>query len=185
MFDITDFVNNYYPKIRETGLFVEDDVETAIQRMEAFPADMLEDLHEEGRLMFLFVSLHIADAFDVDMEGLEYKDFLRKVQDISSGELVFEDAQQVVSKETYEKGTGIEEVSFKCNGREYSFIAEFNYDWFDGRFIHYLNTVLEKQGLEKRLIVFGEPNGYLFTYKKPEFIETFKSIFPTLEVELA
>ena len=110
---------------------------------------------------------------------------MKEIQDISSGELSFSDVNNNVSEEILEKGIGTSEVSFKCNGESFSYTAKVYYDWFDAKFMSFLNTVFEKKGIEKRLIVFGDPNGTFITYKKPEFVKKFKENFPMMKADIA
>lgn len=72
--------------------------------------------------------------------------------------------------ESSEKGEGTAEVSFKFNGEKYDYTAQVYYDWFDQKFISFLNEIFEKRGMAKRLIIFGDPNGAFFTYKTPEIL---------------
>lgn len=184
MIDIEAFVKKNYQKIKDLGLSVKTDESNVIKSMKRFPQDMLNDLGEEGIVSFLFSAIEFSDVFYTDFEGVEYADFLNECQRISGNELSFEDVTNNVSKDTIEKGTGTSEVSFKYNGKEYNYIAKFYYDWFDTGFIGYLNTVFEENGLNKRLIVFGDPNASLITYQNPDFCTRLKEAFPMLDARV-
>ena len=58
------------------------------------------------------------------------------------------------------------------------------YDWFDMNFIHYLNSDLEQLEIQKRFILFGDPNGCMLTYKNPDFTEKLKAMFPMFEADV-
>ena len=185
MIDVTAFVKKYYPLIKDLGLTVISEEDAVIESMKQVPQEILEDLGEEGSVSFLFFAVRFSDAFGTDFEGVEYEDFLNQVQSISGGELTFSDVKHDVSEETFEKGEGTGEVSFQCSGKTYHYTAVFYYDWFDTKFLSFLNQVFEELGMEKRLIVFGDMNGYLITYQKPEFCRIFKEKFPMLNADIA
>lgn len=86
--------------------------------------------------------------------------------------------------ESSEKGEETAEVSFKFNGEKYDYTAQVYYDWFDQKFISFLNEIFEKRGMAKRLIIFGDPNGAFFTYKTPDFCQRLKEEFPMLEADV-
>lgn len=184
MIDIEAFVKKNYQKIKDLGLSVKTDESNVIKSMKKFPPDMLNDLGEEGIVSFLFSAIEFSNVFYTDFEGVEYADFLKECQRISEDELIFEDATNNVSKDTLEKGTGTSEVSFICNGKEYNYTSKFYYDWFDTGFIRYLNTIFEENGLDKRLIVFGDSNASLITYQDPDFCNRLKEAFPMLEASI-
>ncbi|SFU92659.1 hypothetical protein [Butyrivibrio sp. M55] len=185
MIDLDLFVKNNFPKIKEVGLAAGADEASVVAALKKYPMDMLEDIGEEGIVTFMLFEVPFSDAFLTDFEGIGYEEFLNKIQDISAGELSFVDVKDNVSEDTLEKGIGTSEVSFKCNGESFSYTAKVYYDWFDVKFISFLNTVLEKKGIEKRLIVFGDPNGTFITYKKPGFVKKFKEVFPMLKADIA
>ena len=185
MIDIKAFVKENYPKIEELGLSVKTKENAVINSMKKYPQEMLNDLDEDEIISFLFAAIEFSDAFAADFEGIEYADFLKIFQRISNNELLFEDVVNHVAEETLQKGEGSSEVSFKCNGSTYNYTARYYYDWFDTKFLGYLNSILEKNGIEKRLILFGDPNATLITYQKPDFCQRLKVLFPMLDATIA
>ena len=185
MIDLDALVKNFFPKIKEVGLAAKVDEASVVAALKKYPRDMLEDLGEEEIVVFMLAAVSFSDAFLTDFEGIGYDEFLKEIQDISSGELSFSDVNNNVSEEILEKGIGTSEVSFKCNGESFSYTVKVYYDWFDAKFMSFLNTVFEKKGIEKRLIVFGDPNGTFITYKKPEFVKKFKENFPMMKADIA
>ncbi|MBO4456290.1 MAG: hypothetical protein J5802_01075 [Butyrivibrio sp.] len=184
MIDLEELVKKYLPKTKEVGLTTEADEATVAKHLKGYPEDMFEGMDEDEIAIYMLIEASFSDAFYTDFEGLGCEDFLKSIQDISDGELAFSDVKTNVSEETLEKGIGTSEVSFKCNGELFSYTAQVYYDWFDIKFMTFVNTVLEKMGIEKKVIAFGNPNGTLITYKKPEFVGKFKESFPMLEVDI-
>ncbi len=185
MINLEEFVKRNYPLIKDLGLTIKTEESVAIDSLKKYPPEMYDDLSEEELLPFLIFSIEFSDVFSTDFEGIAYDEFLEKCQNISGGELSFEDVNNEVSIETLEKGEGTSEVSFKCNGSEYKFTATIFYDWFDVKFITYLNGILEKMGIEKRFIIFGDPNGAFVTYQKPDFCKKINLLFPEFEADVA
>lgn len=178
MADLTKLVNTYLPKFKEVGLTISRTESEVLESLKGFPQDMLNDFDEEGSLDFMLMCIQSPDAFDMDFEGLGYECFLEMIQKISKDEVVFEDAKMHVDPEVEESGQGKCDITFKCNGKKYSYNAIYNYDWFDHNFIHFVNTVMEDQKIDKRIIAFGNANICEFTFQKPEWVEKFKSLIP-------
>ena len=118
-------------------------------------------------------------AYDTD----SLMNFVKQVQELSGNEIVFEDAVTKIDPEVEESGQGTCEISFKCNGKPYSFTAVFNYDWFDPKFLTFLNSVLEDQKIEKRLMAFGNWNICMITLQPPAWMEKFKTLLP-MDIEI-
>ena len=116
MIDLDALVKNFFPKIKEVGLAAKVDEASVVAALKKYPRDMLEDLGEEEIVVFMLAAVSFSDAFLTDFEGIGYDEFLKEIQDISSGELSFSDVNNNVSEEILEKGIGTSEVSFKCNG---------------------------------------------------------------------
>ena len=64
---------------------------------------MLEDVGEEGIVTFLLFSIQFSDAVHTDFEGLGYDDFLNILQNLSLGELSFNNVDIYVTNNTLEK----------------------------------------------------------------------------------
>ena len=184
MIDTERIVKLMYPKIIEAGLGIIHDEAAALDALNGYPSDLLEDLVEGGENEFLFYAVQFTDAFYLDLEGFGYEDLFRQIQDISDGELVFEDIREDIPEETLESGEGTGEVYFKCNGKEYHYTVNVYYDWLDYKIVSYLNTILEAKKMDKRIIRFGGMNGNLLTFKKPDFCEKFNALFLTAKAEI-
>ena len=184
MKDVVAFVKKYYPKIEEIGLTINSTEFSVISGLKGFNEDgMLESEDEKWLLDFLFMFIQTPDALNMDFEGLGYEFFVKQVQELSGNEIVFEDAVTKIDPEVEESGQGTCEISFKCNGKPYSFTAVFNYDWFDPKFLTFLNSVLEDQKIEKRLMAFGSWNICMITLQTPAWMEKFKTLLP-MDIEI-
>ncbi len=91
-------------------------------------------------------------SFDGEVFSIEnmYPNFIKGLQAISEGELVFSDAAQDDSDVDWEAPGGIMHVSYRINGVLCSFDAQFMGDWLDVSFQDAVNHELEKLGVQKR-----------------------------------
>ncbi|MBO7384950.1 MAG: hypothetical protein J6U63_01260 [Clostridia bacterium] len=119
-----------------------------------------EENWETGEWKPLTDRLYAFDAEVFDYTNM-YTLFLQGVQSIAR-DLVFSDIEEDLSGMTeeltwpenpYEPYTdGVRSVSFKCNGHAYSLTLTSMSDWFNvSEFMPFINQVLEKEKLEKRL----------------------------------
>ena len=184
MVDIEKFVKKNFPKVQKLGLNIESSEKEAEQGMKGYPPRMIENFDEDELVSYMLFGIKCSDVFATDFEGVEYEEFLEWCMNISDGELDFSEVTFDVDKKVWEKGEGTAEVSFKFNGEKYDYTAQVYYDWFDQKFISFLNEIFEKRGMAKRLIIFGNPNGAFFTYKTPDFCQRLKEEFPMLEADV-
>lgn len=89
------------------------------------------------------------DAEVFDVENM-YPNFIKGLQAISKGELVFSDVVQDDSDVDWDTPDGIMHVSYRLNGVPCSFDAPFMGDWMDTSFQDAVNRELEKLGIQKR-----------------------------------
>lgn len=75
-------------------------------------------------------------AFDLEVfdVGNMYTDFLRGVEALSGGELVFTDVVEDETHVNLDEGTGWKEITFTFNGQTHTIRAEMMSDWFDPSF---------------------------------------------------
>lgn len=178
MIDLESYVKEYLPKLRSAGIEIDADEETVLKTLNGFPKDMLGDFDEDGLVDFLLMCVQAKDSFQTDFEGLTCDEYLDKVKDLSKNTVIFEDYKYSIDPEVEESGQGEALVSFKFRGRPYEFKQIVNYDWFDPRFLRFVNSILEENGVEERMIAYGGPNVCMFTFKRPEWTEKVKSILP-------
>ena len=79
-----------------------------------------------------------------------YSNFIKGLQTIPKGELVFSDVVQDDSDVDWDTPDGIIHVSYRLNGVPCSFDAQFMGDWMDTSFQDAVNRELEKLGIQKR-----------------------------------
>ena len=66
-------------------------------------------------------------------------------------------------------------ISFKYNGTEYSFNAEYYYDWFDDDFIGFINGVFEKEGNPNRIYYLTDSyQTLILLYNTPQWFSQFE-----------
>lgn len=190
MANIVKFVKKYLPKIQEAGINIENDEFSIISGMKDFQDQGLFSSDNEKYLLEnLFIFINSPDAFEMDFEWMDpdgegYRFFIEHyLKDYFKVDAYFDDIKTYVSPEDKESGYGTCEISFKCNGKPYSFSAKFDNDWFDPQFLHFLNTVFEDQKMGKRLIAFGGRNCYEVTYQTPKWVERFGALLP-LDIEI-
>lgn len=98
-------------------------------------------------------------AFDAEVYSIEdmYLNYLKGLQSISQGELDFSDAAQDNSNVDWDGPDGTVGVTFRLNGMECRYHAQFQGDWLDVRIRAAINGFLEKLGVEKRF--YATPGG--------------------------
>ena len=183
MNDMNSFVEKYLSKFQEVGLTLNGDKDSIVEKLNGYPEDMRNDFDDEGFLDFLLLHISDKDAFYTDFEDVGYEYFLQQLQKIAGDTVTFEDVETDIDPEVEESGEGTCDVTLKCNGKPYTYTAAFNYDWLDPKFMHFINTILEEQGIDKRVIVFGGPNVCMVTLKEPEWPDKIKALFP-LEADI-
>lgn len=125
------------------------------------------------QLIPLTNDVYAFDAECYDIEGA-YEGFLRAVSRISNGEIRIDNCQSDVSETTLESGIGTQQVAFRLNDKSYDFTAQFYYDWMDCTLIDYVNSILEAQGIDKRLwCMFDGGQGFVVFYNTAEWAQAF------------
>lgn len=134
-------------------------------------------IYDEATQQFIPLTddVYAFDAECYDIEGA-YGDFLLAVSRISNGEIRIDSYRSDVSETTWEAGIGTQQVAFRLNEKSYDFTAQFYYDWMDCTFIDYVNSILEAQGIEKRLwCMFDGGQGFVVFYNTAEWAQTFSA----------
>lgn len=83
------------------------------------------------------------EAFDV---GNMYAILFQGIESISKNSMIFTDVVQDDGEGYYDR-----KVSFKMNGQQYEFKAEFGGDWYDAAILNYLNQILAENGSGRQL----------------------------------
>lgn len=133
--------------------------------------------YDEASHSFIPLSNNVF-AFDAECIDISeaYGKLLYEVSRISNGEIQIEDYRSDVDEATFEAGIGIQEVVFKLNGEPCHFTAHFYYDWLDCTIIDYVNSLLEGQNTEKRLLYMSDgAQGLVVFYNTVEWAIKFKN----------
>ena len=95
-------------------------------------------------------------SFDMEVFDLSsmYTNFLRGVESLGGGEIVFTDIEEDDSGADWDAGTGTIEVRFRYNGSPYALKAEVMNDWFDINFAAALGKIVGKN--DRRLYFTGD-----------------------------
>lgn len=103
-------------------------------------------------------------AFDLEVfdVGNMYTDFLRGVEAMSGGELVFTAVTEDDSHVDIDTGLGWKEVTFTVSGQTRTLRAEMLYDWFDPSFANAVAELTEDHRTGKRLRFWFD--GYQLAY---------------------
>lgn len=157
--------------LKELGIdatSVEDEI---AESFNAFPSEIAESMDAEQRngmiLMYIDWLLYSDEAaepsteprqfFCFDMECMElermYTVFVNSVAEIAGDDLVFTDIQEDTSQVDYDSGTGVQTISFQCNGKAYQYNAVVYNDWFDVGMLTFMNDVISEQSSGRHLYV--------------------------------
>lgn len=115
-------------------------------------------------------------AFDAEMFDVQqsYTELLEAVERMSRGEVTIENVQIHLAEELFEAGNGSLPIAFQLNGRNYSYIAAFDYDWMDVEIIDFVNGILEEQGGTKRIwSMYDLGQGLILFYRDAAWAESF------------
>lgn len=111
-------------------------------------------------------------AFDCEVFDMStmYTEFMNGVIAISGGEFAITDIEEDTSQVDYDKDEGKQILTFKYNGKPYTFEAEFYGDWLDCSVIGFMNDVFEAEGNPKRLLATDDGGqGCILFYNTPEW----------------
>lgn len=122
-------------------------------------------------------SSHQIFAFDAEVYSIEnmYLNYLKGLQAISQGELTFSDVSQDNSKVDWDEPGGTVDVSFRVNGTQCRYRAQFQGDWLDVRIRNAVNAHLEKLGVEKRFYATPGMQGEIVFFCTEEWAERFEA----------
>lgn len=164
-------VHENISKLKEFGIDATSIEMKIVENLTSFPTEIYESMdHEQIAGMILTqiawllygddITEHAAEPkqfFTFDVECMEpdsmYTIFLNSLSEIAGEDLVITDIKEDTSKVDYESGSGIQTVSFNCNGKSYQYDATSYYDWFDVGMLTFMNKVISEQDTEKNLYV--------------------------------
>lgn len=186
--EVKNFIHESMEKLRELGIDAME-WETEIQKgMLALPEEVMECMEPEQLIGMIlsWAGRRLWEAgqqemyvFDVEVEDVSCMNtsFLEGISRIAKGELTITDIEEAFSEEVFEAGTGIQPVSFSCNGTFYRYEAKFEYDWFDAGMLTFMNQVIEEQNTGSCLYVASD--GYqdcIVFYRTKEWVQRFHEL---------
>lgn len=178
-------------KLKELGIDATSVEEKITESLTSFPSEILESMEPEqiNGMILTYISTLLYDdttvppseprqffSFDVECMDLEhmYTNFLNSVSEIAGDDLTITDIEEDTSKVDYESGTGVQTVTFNCNGNSYQYDAVVYNDWFDVKMLTFMNKVISEQNTGKNLYVTSD--GYqecIVFYQTKDWVKRF------------
>ncbi|MDE6737908.1 MAG: hypothetical protein K2K07_02285 [Lachnospiraceae bacterium] len=157
-------------KLKELGIDATSVEEKISESLTSFPTEILESMEPEqvNGMILTYISTLLYDDtaaqpseprqfFSFDVECMDpdhmYTIFLNSVSEIAGEDLAITDIEEDTSKVDYESGTGVQTVTFNCNGKSYQYDAVVYNDWFDVKMLTFMNKVISEQNTGKNLYV--------------------------------
>jgi len=115
-------------------------------------------------------------AFDLEVMDVltMYATFLKGVETIGCGELVFSDVSETPDALSLHTGAGLREVRFSLNGEAYALTAREDRDWFDANMLEAVCEIVNAQAGERRLyFVLDGYQGCILFYNTPQWAQRF------------
>ena len=178
-------------KLKELGIDATSVEEKITESLTSFPSEILESMEPEqiNGMILTYISTLLYDdttvppseprqffSFDVECMDLEhmYTNFLNSVSEIAGDDLTITDIEEDIGKVDYESGTGVQTVTFNCNGKSYQYDAIVYNDWFDVKMLTFMNKVISEQNTGKNLYVTSD--GYqecIVFYQTKDWVKRF------------
>lgn len=179
-------------KLKELGIDATSVEEKITESLTFFPSEILDSMEPEqiSGMILTYISTLLYDddtaaqpseprqffSFDVECMDLEhmYTNFLNSVSEIAGEDLTITDIDEDTSKVDYESGTGVQTVTFNCNGKSYQYDAVVYNDWFDVKMLTFMNKVISEQNTGKNLYVTSD--GYqecIVFYQTKDWVKRF------------
>ena len=194
MKDYKNYLGHYIDTLRELGMDIQNSKEELLDMILGLPGDMLEEMLPECVVGTMFDYMKSNQVFSFDTEafnvGRMYADFLEKVAAISHGELTFtqieeiQEAEETIDSYGLECSMGICSLSFYCNGKPYSGLAEVYNDWFDTGVLPFINQVIQEQDTGKALYCTGDgAQNLIVFYVSDDWAERFNEKAEWIELK--
>ena len=179
-------------KLKELGIDATSVEEKITESLTSMPTEILESMAPEqiNGMILTYISALLYDddaavqpseprqffTFDVECMDLEhmYTNFLNSVSEIAGDDLMITDIEEDTSKVDYESGTGVQTVTFNCNGISYQYDAIVYNDWFDVKMLTFMSKVISEQNTGKNLYVTSD--GYqecIVFYQTKDWVKRF------------
>lgn len=117
-------------------------------------------------------------AFDAEVYDIDhmYLNYMKGIQAISQGELTITDVKQDNSGVNWDEPSGTVVVTFRLNGMECRYDADFQGDWLDVRIRQALNGYLKQLGIEKRFYATDGAQGEIVFFCTEEWARKFEEV---------
>ncbi|MBD5485898.1 MAG: hypothetical protein HDR18_10370 [Lachnospiraceae bacterium] len=179
-------------KLKDLGIDATSVEEKITESLTSMPTEILESMEPEqiGGMILTYISALLYDddaavqpseprqffTFDVECMDLEhmYTNFLNSVSEIAGEDLTITDINEDTGKVDYESGTGVQTVTFNCNGKSYQYDAIVYNDWFDVKMLSFMSKVISEQNTDKNLYVTSD--GYqecIVFYQTKDWVKRF------------
>lgn len=174
-------------KLKELGIDATSVEEKITESLTSMPTEILESMAPEqiNGMILTYISALLYDddtaaqpseprqffSFDVECMDLEhmYTNFLNSVSEIVGEDLAITDIEEDTSKVDYESGTGVQTVTFNCNGKSYQYDAVVYNDWFDVKMLTFMSKVISEQNTGKNLYVTSDGYQECIVFYQTEF----------------
>lgn len=174
-------------KLKELGIDATSVEEKITDNLASFPSEVYEAMNREqinGMLLsniawLLYDNDSAAPVseprqfFTFDVECMDpdnmYTIFLNSLSGIAGEDLMITDIKEDTSKVDYESGTGVQTISFNCNGKAYQYDAASYHDWFDVGMLTFMNDVISEQNNGKHLYVTSDGYQECIVFYQTEF----------------
>ena len=158
-------------KLKEFGIDATSVEGQISESISSFPSEVYEAMDREqiGGMLLAQIAWLLYDNgeakqpaqarqfFTFDVECMDpdnmYTIFLNSLSEIAGEDLMITDIEEDTSEVDYESGSGVQTISFNCNGKSYQYDAISYYDWFDVGMLTYMNKVISEQDTGKNLYV--------------------------------
>lgn len=117
-------------------------------------------------------------AFDAEVYDIDhmYLNYMKGIQAISQEELTITDVKQDNSGVNWDEPSGTVVVTFRLNGMECRYDADFQGDWLDVRIRQALNGYLKQLGIEKRFYATDGVQGEIVFFCTEEWARKFEEV---------
>lgn len=183
-------------KLKELGIDATSVEEKITENLTSFPSEILESMEPEqvNGMILTYISALLYDddtaaqpseprqffTFDVECMDLDhmYTNFLNSVSEIAGKDLTITDIEEDTGKVDYESGTGVQTVTFNCNGKSYQYDAAVYNDWFDVKMLTFMNKVISEQNTGKNLYVTSDSyQECIVFYQTKDWVKRFNKSF--------
>lgn len=120
-------------------------------------------------------------VYCVDMEAFAidtmYTDYLKGIESISCGELLFSTIEETYDSVNWENGTGFGHLTFSLGGKTHHVLLEVDLDWYSTDALNRIGTIINSQNTEKKLYYLSDSGqGILIFYRDSQWAKAFTDL---------